>query len=84
MEPPFWYYPRRQSLGAALLLAGDTKGAEEAFAHSLKVAPNNGWACFGLLQVHRKRHEGMAATKIQRRLDRTWAGPAELLDLRRL
>jgi hypothetical protein len=31
MEPPYWYYPVRQSLGAALLAAGKPAEAEQAF-----------------------------------------------------
>jgi hypothetical protein len=40
-RPPFWYYPVRQSLGAALLAAGEAERAETAFEESLKKAPNN-------------------------------------------
>ena len=42
MEPPYWYYPVRQSLGAALLQA------------SLKAAPVNGWAIYGLMEAQKK------------------------------
>jgi tetratricopeptide (TPR) repeat protein len=34
-EPPYWYYPIRQSLGAALLLAGDLDNAERVLRESL-------------------------------------------------
>ena len=47
-EPPYWYYPTRQSLGAALLLAGDLDQAEQVLRTSLLRTPNNGWALFGL------------------------------------
>jgi tetratricopeptide (TPR) repeat protein len=83
-EPPFWYYPVRQSLGAALLLAGETERAEEVFRASLDAAPNNAWACFGLVEVHRRRGEASEAAALQERLDRTWAGDPALLDLKRL
>jgi tetratricopeptide (TPR) repeat protein len=42
MEPPYWYYPVRQSLGAALLAAGKPAAAEKLFRHSLENFPNNG------------------------------------------
>jgi tetratricopeptide (TPR) repeat protein len=84
MEPPYWYYPVRQSLGAVLLLAGRTEEAEQAFRTSLEATPNNGWACFGLLQVHKARGETDQADALAARLERTWSGPRELLDLRRL
>jgi tetratricopeptide (TPR) repeat protein len=35
MEPPFWYYPVRQSLGAALLKAGRAKEAADQFRAAL-------------------------------------------------
>ena len=35
MEPPYWYYPVRQSLGAALLAAGRVAEAEVAFRAAL-------------------------------------------------
>ncbi len=84
MEPPYWYYPVKQSLGAVLLMAGETERAEDVFRNSLQKAPNNGWACFGLMQVHKMRGETQQADELQQRLDRTWAGSRELLDLRRL
>jgi tetratricopeptide (TPR) repeat protein len=84
MEPPYWYYPVKQSLGAVLLMAGETQRAEEVFRKSLLSAPNNGWACFGLMEVHKVRGETREAAEMQQRLDRTWAGARDLLDLRRL
>ena len=84
MEPPYWYYPVKQSLGAVLLMAGETERAEDVFRNSLQTAPNNGWACFGLMQVHKVRGETREAEELQKRLDQTWAGSRELLDLRRL
>ncbi len=83
-EPPFWYYPVRQSLGAALLLAGETERAEAIFRDSLKAAPNNGWACFGLAQVYKTRGETAKAAMLEQRLGQTWAGDRALLDLKRL
>ena len=46
MEPPYWYYPVRQSLGAALLMAGRPDEARQAFQAALKRSPNSGWALF--------------------------------------
>ena len=83
-EPPYWYYPVRQSLAAALLLTGDTGRAKELFAQSLEAVPNNGWACFGLAETLARRGETAEAMKIKERLDRTWAGDPALLDLKRL
>ena len=84
MEPPYWYYPVRQSLGGALLMAGETERAEEVFRASLDATPNNGWSCFGLLEVAKRRGETAQAAALQERLDRTWAGDKALLELKRL
>jgi tetratricopeptide (TPR) repeat protein len=84
MEPRYWYYPVRQSLGAALLMAGQPDRAEMVFKASLDAVPNNGWACFGLLEVHKRRGDTAEAAVLQERLDRTWAGDRALLDLKRL
>lgn len=44
MEPPYWYYPVRQSLGMAQLRAGQLDQAEQVFRTSLARAPSDGWA----------------------------------------
>jgi tetratricopeptide (TPR) repeat protein len=84
MEPPFWYYPVQQSLGAALLQAGRVDQAEQAFATSLTRARNNGWALFGLMKVHEARGDQEAAKEAAANLERAWAGDRALLDLARL
>ena len=84
MEPAYWYYPVKQSLGATLLLAGETERAEAALKASLEAVPNNGWACFGLLEAAKLRGDAAAVTTLQERLGRTWAGDPALLDLNRL
>jgi tetratricopeptide (TPR) repeat protein len=50
-EPPFWYYPTRQSLGAALLKAGKAAEAEAIYRKDLEAYPHNGWSTFGLIQA---------------------------------
>lgn len=84
MEPPYWYYPVRQSLGAVRLLAGDLDRAETTFRRSLDLTPNNGWALYGLREVYRKRGDLRAARGMQRRLAKAWANPIDTLDLNRL
>jgi tetratricopeptide (TPR) repeat protein len=84
MEPPYWYYPVRQSLGAALLATGDLDGAERAFRESLARTPNNGWALYGLAKVHERRGEVPAAAAIESRFRQAWAGTRGALDLGRL
>ncbi|MDQ4059748.1 MAG: hypothetical protein M3145_01385 [Pseudomonadota bacterium] len=83
-EPPFWYYPVRQSLGAVRLQAGEPEKAEQDFRASLKGTPNNGWALYGLMQVYEARRETGKAEEVARRLQKAWAGDRRLLDLKRL
>jgi tetratricopeptide (TPR) repeat protein len=47
-EPPDWYYWVRESLGAALLQAGQYGDAEEVFREDLRRHPNNPRSLFGL------------------------------------
>ena len=48
-EPPFWYYPTRQTLGAALLTDGKAKEAQAVFEKDLEQYPHNGWSTYGLM-----------------------------------
>ena len=47
-EPPPWYFPVRQSLGAVLLQAGRPADAEVVYREDLRRNPGNGWSLFGL------------------------------------
>ena len=84
MEPPYWYYPVRQSLGAALLMAGRADEAEEAFRAALRRAPNSGWALFGLMEAAKARGDAAAAQDAEARLAKVWIGDRRLLNLKRL
>ncbi len=84
MEPPYWYYPVRQSLGAVRLLAGDLSGAEHAFRASLARTPNNGWALYGLREVYGRRGDTHAVRDVQHRLTKAWGNTMQTIDLNRL
>jgi tetratricopeptide (TPR) repeat protein len=84
IEPPYWYYPVRQSLGAALLRAGRLDEAEQAFRDSLARTPSNGWALRGLVEVYRKRGDAPALAATQKRFASTWLGPHDGPALSRL
>ncbi len=47
-EPPAWYYPVRESLGAALLADGQAAEAEKVFRADLGIHPRNGRSLYGL------------------------------------
>ncbi|MGE0590972.1 MAG: hypothetical protein AB7G23_03335 [Vicinamibacterales bacterium] len=48
MEPPFWYYPTRQSLGLSLMREKRYAEAEAVYRRDLDDYPHNGWSMFGL------------------------------------
>jgi tetratricopeptide (TPR) repeat protein len=47
-EPAPWYYPVRESLGAALLADGQAAAAEKVFRADLEINPRNGRSLYGL------------------------------------
>jgi tetratricopeptide (TPR) repeat protein len=73
-EPPAWYYPVRESLGAALLRAGDAAGAEAVFREGLRRSPNNGRMLFGLLESLKAQKKPEAVTLVQKEFDTAWKG----------
>lgn len=84
MEPPYWYYPVRQSLAVALMQAGRLDEAEEQFQRALRRAPNNGWSWYGLAQLYKARGKADQASKLEADLAKMWIGDRQLLDLSRL
>jgi tetratricopeptide (TPR) repeat protein len=84
MEPPYWYYPVRQSLGAALLAAGQPAAAEQVFTRSLEQYPNNGWVLYGLMQAQQAQGKETAAQETAKRFKQAWAGDQGYLNLERL
>lgn len=83
-EPPYWYYPIRQSLGAALLQAGRHADAQQQFERALKRAPANGWSYYGLAELHKSRGNAAAARKAEADLAKTWIGDRKLLQISNL
>ncbi|HXN64601.1 MAG TPA: hypothetical protein VN862_04650 [Candidatus Acidoferrales bacterium] len=78
-EPADWYYPVRESLGAALLRAGQAEEAEKVFREDLARNPRNPRSLFGLeksLEVQRKDADAAWVTSARRA---AWAGPADAL-----
>ncbi|MEO7503236.1 MAG: tetratricopeptide repeat protein [Gemmatimonadaceae bacterium] len=73
-EPPKWYYPVRQSLGAALLKAGRNAEAEAVYRDDLKRFPENGWSLFGLAAALRAQGKSAEAAAVEKRFAKAWAG----------
>ncbi len=67
-EPADWFYPTRESLGAALLRAGRVDEAAQTFRDDLALNPGNGRSLYGLWQtlVTKKDRGAAAAEKLFR------------------
>jgi tetratricopeptide (TPR) repeat protein len=83
-EPPYWYYPVRQTLAAALVHAGRLDEAEEQFRRALERAPNNGWWNYGLFELYKVQGNVDAAREAEAKLAKTWIGDRALLQLSKL
>jgi len=66
-EPPDWFYPTRESLGAALVRAKRYEEADLAFREDLERNPNNGWSLWGRWQALRASDGDVPATLVMRR-----------------
>lgn len=71
-EPADWYYPVRESLGGALLRAGQYAKAEQVFRADLAKNPGNGRSLYGLWQALVAQHKPAEAAKIKRQFDTAW------------
>ena len=71
-EPPFWYYPTRQSLGAALLASDRDAEAQAVFEEDLEQYPMNGWSMFGLAEALRRQGDEAGATQMTARFETVW------------
>ena len=71
-EPPKWYYPIRQSLGAALLKAGRNTEAEQVYRDDLKRFPENGWSLYGLSAALKAQGKAQEAAVVEKRFARAW------------
>ncbi|HET6565883.1 MAG TPA: hypothetical protein VFG52_10760 [Xanthomonadales bacterium] len=69
-EPPFWYYPNRQSLGKALMAANRPADAEAVYRRDLEIYPHNGWSLFGLIQS--LQAQGKDATEQEEMFSHAW------------
>jgi tetratricopeptide (TPR) repeat protein len=72
-EPPPWYYPVRQSLGAALLSGGRPVEAEAVYRDDLARNPENGWSLYGLGQSLRAQGKTAEAAAVEARFRKAWA-----------
>jgi len=71
-EPAYWNRPIRRDLGAALLAAGRTAEAENAYAEDLSKFPDNGWSLFGIIQAFEAQGKTAEAEAARERLRSAW------------
>ena len=84
MEPPYWYYPVHQSLGAALYRQGHYREARAAFETALGQSPNNGWVLYGLAASERALGRKDEAKVADAALKKAWSGDPRWLRMDRL
>jgi hypothetical protein len=73
-EPPDWYYPVRESLGAELLRDGKAAQAEEVFRDDLSRNRRNPRSVFGLLKTLEAQNKTVDAEWVRRELQAAWNG----------
>ena len=73
-EPPYWYYPAKQTLAAMVLKQGDAERAEQLFVESLAQIPNNGWAFYGLAEAYKAQNDKSARKYAQGLMKAAWIG----------
>lgn len=72
-EPADWYYPVRESLGAALLSEGDAAGAEMVFRRDLELNPRNGRSLYGLWKALDLQQRTTEAGWAKTQFEQAWA-----------
>jgi tetratricopeptide (TPR) repeat protein len=72
-EPPTWYAPARQRLGAELLAAGKAREAETVYREDLARHPENGWSLAGLAKALRSQGRDKEAAVAELRFRKAWA-----------
>jgi tetratricopeptide (TPR) repeat protein len=77
-EPPDWFFPVRESLGAVLLMNGDAAGAEKVFRDDLDRNLRNPRSLWGLHQALLQQKREYDAGFIQKQFDSSWKGGSAL------
>jgi tetratricopeptide (TPR) repeat protein len=73
-EPPDWFSPVRESLGAALLMNGSAADAEKVFREDLDRNPRNPRSLFGLQQALKAQKRDYDAGFVERQFQASWKG----------
>lgn len=73
-EPPDWYYPIRESLGAAHLRNGQPKEAEAIFRADLERNRRNARSLYGVWHSLNAQGRKYDAENVRREFERAWQG----------
>jgi len=79
-EPPDWFFPVRESLGATLLMSGDASGAEKVFRDDLERNLRNPRSLWGLRQALLQQKREYDAGFVHKQFESSWKGQALKLD----
>jgi tetratricopeptide (TPR) repeat protein len=80
-EPPDWFFPVRESLGAVLLSSGNALEAEKVFREDLDHNPRNPRSLFGLREALKAQKRDYDAGFIQKQFDASWKGTGPALQM---
>jgi hypothetical protein len=80
-EPPDWFFPVRESLGAVLLSSGNAVEAEKVFREDLDHNPRNPRSLFGLREALKAQKRDYDAGFIQKQFDASWKGTGPALQM---
>jgi tetratricopeptide (TPR) repeat protein len=69
-EPPLWYQPARQTLGAVLLKAKKPEAAEKVYREDLARNRANGWSLYGLSVALKK--QGKPTAEVDQQFQAAW------------
>jgi tetratricopeptide (TPR) repeat protein len=72
-EPPDWFWPVRENLGATLLMNGDAPEAEKVFRDDLARNPRNPRSLFGLREALKAQNRSDDAQFVDRLFQTGWA-----------
>jgi tetratricopeptide (TPR) repeat protein len=73
-DVPDWYYPVRESWGAALLRSGQAANAEEVFREDLHRNPRNPRSLLGLCKALEAQKKDSEANSARREFEAAWKG----------
>ena len=80
-EPPEWFYPVRESLGATLLQNGQADQAEAVFRADLEQYPLNPRSLFGLLKALEIHKKDTNVEEVRREFEAAWKNADASLEL---